>query len=68
MYWIIGIFVVFVLAYIIIKLTINTKENPDSSLGVLEHPSTFEKQQIERVDKALTIKDKRTENEKSINL
>ncbi|TDY13681.1 hypothetical protein [Meridianimaribacter flavus] len=55
MYWIIGIIVVFVLAYIIIKLTINTKENPDSSLGVLEHPSTFEKQQIERVDNNISV-------------
>lgn len=55
MYWIIGIIVVFVLAYIIIKLTINTKENPDSSLGALEHPSTFEKQQIERVDNNISV-------------
>lgn len=64
MYWIIGIIVVFVLAYIIIKLTINTKENPDSSLGVLEHPSTFEKQQIERVDKTLGQNGKVLKNEK----
>ena len=38
------------LAYVIIKLTINTKENPDSNLGILEHPSTYKKQDIEMVD------------------
>lgn len=51
MYWFISsIIFVFVLAYVIIKLTINTKENPDSNLGILEHPSTYKKQDIEMVD------------------
>jgi len=51
MYWFIGsIIFVFVLAYVIIKLTINTKENPDSNLGILEHPSTYKKPDIEMVD------------------
>ncbi|MAG85953.1 MAG: hypothetical protein CMB97_00855 [Flavobacteriaceae bacterium] len=51
MYWFISsIIFVFVLAYVIIKLTINTKENPDSNLGILEHPSTYKKPDIEMVD------------------
>jgi len=51
MYWFIGsIIFVFVLAYVIIKLTVNTKENPDSNLGILEHPSTYKKPDIEMVD------------------
>ena len=54
MYWFLGSIVfVFVLAYVIIKLTLNTKENPDSGLGILEHPSTFKKQDIEMVDKSM---------------
>lgn len=54
MYWFIGSVVfIFVLAFVIIKLTINTKENPDSSLGVLEHPSTYKKQGLEMVDDSL---------------
>ena len=54
MYWFLGSIVfVFVLAYVIIKLTLNTKENPDSGLGILEHPSTFKKQDIEMVDESL---------------
>lgn len=53
MYWLLGITFIFVLAFIIIRLTLNTKENPDSSLGILEHPSTFEKQDIAMVDKNL---------------
>ncbi len=54
MYWFLGgIIFVFALAFVIIKLTINTKENPDSSLGILEHPSTFKKQEIEMVDEHL---------------
>lgn len=52
MIWFISSFIfVFVLAYVIIKLTVNTKENPDSALGILEHPSTYKKQDIEMVDK-----------------
>lgn len=51
MYWFVGsIIFVFVLAYVIIKLTVNTKENPDSNLGILEHPSTYKKPDIEMVD------------------
>lgn len=51
MYWFIGsVLFVFVLAYVIIKLTVNTKENPDSNLGILEHPSTYKKPDIEMVD------------------
>ena len=50
MYWLIGIISIFVIAIIIIKLIVNTKDNPDSKLGILEHPSTFEKQNIEHVD------------------
>ena len=51
MYWFIGaiIFVV-VLAFVIIKLSVNTKENSDSKLSILEHPSTFTKPDIEMVD------------------
>lgn len=41
MYWLIGTLFIFVLAFVIIKLSINTKENPDSSLGILEHPALF---------------------------
>ncbi|MDH7913602.1 hypothetical protein [Winogradskyella sp. SYSU M77433] len=54
MLWFIGgIVFIFVLAFVIIKLTINTKENPDSNLGILEHPSTYKKPDIEMVDKSL---------------
>ena len=54
MYWLIGsIIFVFVLAFIIIKLSVNTNANPDSGLGILEHPSAFKKQDIEMVDKHL---------------
>ncbi|MFC0603322.1 hypothetical protein [Winogradskyella pulchriflava] len=56
MYWLIGVIAIIVLAIVIIKLTINTKENPDSNLGILEHPSTFKKQGIEMVDKSLEEK------------
>ena len=54
MLWFIGgIVFIFVLAFVIIKLTINTKENPDSALGILEHPGTYKKPNIEMVDKSL---------------
>lgn len=59
MFWLIGFVVIFVLAYIIIRLTINTNENPDSTLGILEHPSTFKKQDIEMVDEAFEEKNDR---------
>lgn len=57
MYFLIGTIAVFIIAYIIIKLTINTKENPDSQLGIMDHPSTYKKQSIEMVDKSLKDKD-----------
>ena len=58
MYWFLGgIIFVFVLAFVIIKLLINTKENPDSSLGILEHPSTFKKQDVEMVDERFKNKE-----------
>ncbi|WP_111683095.1 hypothetical protein [Winogradskyella tangerina] len=47
---------VFVLAFVIIKLSINKNENKDSSLGILEHPSTFKKQGVEMVDESLKSK------------
>ncbi|WP_418512745.1 hypothetical protein [Corallibacter sp.] len=53
MYYLIGTIAVFVIAYILIKLTVNTKENLDSQLGIMDHPSTFKKQDIEMVDKRL---------------
>ncbi|WP_369998866.1 hypothetical protein [Winogradskyella sp.] len=53
MYWVIGIVFIFLLAFVIIKLTINTRENPDSTLGILEHPSTYKKPDIEMVDECL---------------
>lgn len=53
MIWIIGIVFVFIIAFIIIKLSIDTTKNPDSNLGILEHPSTYEKPNIEVVDKSL---------------
>ena len=58
MYWIIGGVIIFGLAFVIIKLSLNTSENPDSNLGVLEHPSTFEKQNIEMLDPELKNKSK----------
>ena len=45
--------------FVIIRLVVNTNENPDSSLGVLEHPSKFKRQRIERVDET---KDQNSEN------
>ncbi len=54
MAWFIGgIVFIFVLAFVIIKLTVNKNDNHDSGLGILEHPSTFKKQVIEMVDKRL---------------
>ena len=44
---------VFVLAFVIIKLSINEDEKKDSSLGILEHPSTFKKQGVEMVEESL---------------
>ena len=54
MYWAIGTIFIFVLAFIIIKLVVNTKDNPNSKLGILEHPSTFKKQDVEMVDDSLS--------------
>lgn len=51
MYYLLGTIAVFVIAYILIKLTV--KENPDSQLGIMDHPSAFKKQDIEMVDKRL---------------
>ena len=53
MYWLIGIISVFIVALVIIKLSIDTKKNPESNLGILEHPSTYSKQPIEMVDKQI---------------
>lgn len=59
MIWIIGIAFIFIIAFIIIKLSIDTSKNPDSNLGILDHPSTYEKPNIEMVDKSLnSIKNK----------
>lgn len=52
-YWIIGFIVIVIAALIIIKLIVPKDPNPDSNLGILEHPSTFEKQSIEYVDETL---------------
>lgn len=52
-YWIIGFVIIIFAAFIIIKLTVNTNENSDSNLGILKHPSSFEKQGIEYVDESL---------------
>ena len=54
MYWAIGTIFIFVLAFIIIKLVVNTKDNPNSKLGILEHPCTFKKQDVEMVDDSLS--------------
>lgn len=53
MIWVFGTIFIFVFAFVIIKLTINTKENPDSKLGILEHPSSFNKKDVEMVDDSL---------------
>ena len=53
MIWVFGTIFIFVFAVVIRKLTINTKENPDSKLGILEHPSSFNKQDVEMVDDSL---------------
>lgn len=53
MIWVFGTIFIFVFAFVIIKLTINTKENPDSKLGILEHPSSFNKQDVEMLDDSL---------------
>lgn len=53
MIWVFGTIFIFVFAFVIIKLTINTKENPDSKLGILEHPSSFNKQDVEMIDDSL---------------
>ncbi len=53
MIWVFGTIFIFVFAFVIIKLTINAKENPDSKLGILEHPSSFNKQDVEMVDDSL---------------
>lgn len=58
MYYLIGTIAIFVIAYIMIKLYINTKENPDSQLGIMDHPSKYKKQDIERVDNNLQANDR----------
>ncbi|WP_431156955.1 hypothetical protein [Winogradskyella poriferorum] len=50
MLWLLGTGFIIILALVIIKLVVNTNDNPDSSLGILEHPSTFKMQKIEHVD------------------
>ena len=52
-FWIIGSIVIMIAAFIIIKLMVPKDSNSDSNLGILEHPSTFEKQSIEYVDETL---------------
>ncbi|MBO6605494.1 hypothetical protein [Psychroserpens sp.] len=54
LYWIIGFIIIILAAVLIVKLIVPKDSNPDSNLGILEHPSTFEKQPIEYVDKSLT--------------
>ena len=51
LFWVIGVIVISIAAFIIIKLSVDTNKNNDSSLGILEHPSTFEKQPIEYLQK-----------------
>ncbi|PNQ74696.1 hypothetical protein C1T31_00720 [Hanstruepera neustonica] len=58
MYYLVGTIAIFVIAYIIIKLSINTKENPDSQLGIMDHPSTYKKQDIEMVENTLQADDR----------
>jgi len=57
MIWIIGIVFIFIVAFIIIKFSIDTTKNPDSNLGILEHPSTYKKQNIEMVDESVDLVD-----------
>lgn len=65
MYYLLAIPIIFFVAYVIIKLKMNTKENPDSKLSVWEHPSTFKKQNIEMVDKTLKSQEQNfTEDDK----
>ncbi|MGB1307398.1 MAG: hypothetical protein ACPG6B_00710 [Oceanihabitans sp.] len=62
MYWLIGILIV-VIAFVIIKLSLDTKKNPDSNLGILDHPSTYKKQKIEMVDRTISkLKDNENED------
>lgn len=55
LFWIIGCIAIIIIAYIIIKISLASEKNPDSNLGILEHPSTFKKQNIEMVDESLKI-------------
>ena len=55
-WFIASIIFVFVLAFVIIRLSINKNENKDSGLGILEHPSAFKKQGVEMVDESLKNK------------
>lgn len=50
MYLLLGIGVI-VIAFIVVKITTNKAVDPDSQLGILEHPSTFKKQGVEMVEK-----------------
>ena len=59
MYWILGIIGVILIAFIIIRLTIDTNKNPDSNLGILDHPSTYKKPDIEMVDKSITVSEEK---------
>ncbi len=63
MYWLIGILAIFIIAFIVVKLSIDTKRNPDSKISILDHPSTYNKQPIEMVDKSVSL----TEEEHSDN-
>lgn len=63
LFWLIGIVIVFIAALVIIKLIVGQDPDPDSNLGILEHPSTFQKQSVEYVDKTLgkEVMDKKSE-------
>ncbi len=54
LYWIIGFIVIILAAVLIVKLIVAKDSNPDSNFGILEYPSSFEKQPIEYVNKSLT--------------
>lgn len=53
-YWVLGFIFIIVLAYVIVRLSVNTNDNKDSKLGILQHPSFYKKQEIEMVDDSIS--------------
>lgn len=51
---------------IVVKIILSINKNPDSALGILEHPSTFEKPDIEMLNSTKKTIDTSTDSDYTI--